>query len=212
MIKGGNAETIFANHLKNTIKDADLVLDIGTSQRFAKELRPYEHWFLGKNYIAAGYKPQSIYGKYNCDCHQDIHDLTFVSNTFDAVICIEVLEHVVDPFQAIRELTRVLKPGGKLLLTTPFLTTYHGKGFDTYTAAHECYPDFWRFTHQGLSHLFKSYQSSTILPLDGPIELRLKEFYLTKYLSISAIRKLVDFIDNPRNGKATTRHLVYAVK
>jgi 2-polyprenyl-3-methyl-5-hydroxy-6-metoxy-1,4-benzoquinol methylase len=81
---------------------------------------PYEGLFKGKRYIAAGYQPRSAYGAYNCDCHQDIQNMTFADASFDAVLCIEVLEHVANPFATARELARVLRPNGRLLLTTPF--------------------------------------------------------------------------------------------
>ena len=212
MLQGGKPEQLFSQCLKETIADAHHILDIGTSQRFAKELRPYEHWFKGKEYIAAGYMPQMGYGKYNCDCHQDIHEMSFEDSYFDAVLCIEVLEHVTNPFKAISEIKRVLRSGGKLLLTTPFLAQYHGKKKTGYSPAHESYPDFWRFTHQGLELLFDDFQSVKVFPLDGPIEFRLKQFYLTKYLGIPFVRKMVDWIDRPRLGKATTRQMVFGTK
>lgn len=48
-----------------------------------------------------------------------ILDIPFQDNTFDVVISSEVIEHVPDPFKAIQELFRVLKPGGTMILTTP---------------------------------------------------------------------------------------------
>jgi SAM-dependent methyltransferase len=127
MLRGGNPEKRFAAALAETVRDSKDILDIGTSQRFAKELRPYEGLFKGKRYVAAGYQPTSAYGAYSCDCDQDIENMTFADASFDAVLCIQVLEHVADPFAAARELARVLRPDGRLLLTTPFLYNYHGK-------------------------------------------------------------------------------------
>ena len=49
----------------------------------------------------------------------DIQMLPFGDETFDTVISCETIEHVPDPPRAVRELTRVLKPGGRLFLTTP---------------------------------------------------------------------------------------------
>ncbi len=45
--------------------------------------------------------------------------------SFDAVLCSEVLEHIPDPLAAVRELARVLKPGGTLVLTAPFNSLTH---------------------------------------------------------------------------------------
>ena len=46
-------------------------------------------------------------------------NLAFRDNTFDAVLMIEVLEHVFDDEKAISEIYRILKPGGKLIITAP---------------------------------------------------------------------------------------------
>lgn len=45
--------------------------------------------------------------------------------SFDAVLCSEVLEHIPDPVAAIKEFSRVLKPGGTLMLTAPFCSLTH---------------------------------------------------------------------------------------
>lgn len=210
MLIGGNPEAIFVDRLQCLLDGAHTILDIGTSQRFAKELRPYESLFYGKKYVAAGYNPSMGYGKYNCDCHQDIDSMTFSDSSFDAVICLEALEHVRNQFQAAREVKRVLKEGGRLLLTAPFLTQYHAKG--SASQAHDQYPDFWRFTHEGLQRLFDDLREVEITPLDGPIEFRLKQLYFNRLLRNPFIRKIVDTIDRPRIGKATSRHLLFGIK
>jgi 2-polyprenyl-3-methyl-5-hydroxy-6-metoxy-1,4-benzoquinol methylase len=46
-------------------------------------------------------------------------DLPFSDKTFDVVLCSEVIEHTPDPLTAIRELCRVVRAGGTLLITTP---------------------------------------------------------------------------------------------
>jgi len=69
--------------------------------------------------------------------------LPFIDNAFDAVISLSVLEHVKDPFLCAREISRVLKPGGKLICSVPFLQPFHG------------YPDhYYNMTSQGLKNIF----------------------------------------------------------
>jgi SAM-dependent methyltransferase len=150
------------------------------------------------------------FGKYNCDCHQNIEEMTFDNSSFDAVICLEVLEHVINPFQAVKQIKRVLRQGGKILLTVPFLYGYHGKG--SRSQSHDSYPDFWRFTHEGLQLLFNDFQTIEITPLDGPIEFRLKQLYCTRFLRMPLFRGIVDAIDPRSIGKATSRHMLFGIK
>lgn len=45
--------------------------------------------------------------------------LPFSDNSFDLIFCSEVLEHLIDPFFTVKEFNRVLKPSGKIIITTP---------------------------------------------------------------------------------------------
>jgi SAM-dependent methyltransferase len=49
----------------------------------------------------------------------DVRKLDFEDDTFDLVVCFEVIEHIEDPFTALDELVRVLVPGGLLLVSSP---------------------------------------------------------------------------------------------
>ena len=214
MITGGRGTKIFEEYLILTIENSHLIIDIGTSERFAKELRPYKDWFVGKNYLAGGYNPKNNFGEYNCDLHIDIENIPYEDNTVDSIICIEVLEHVRNPFKAIEEIYRTLKPGGKVFFTTPFLLGYHGKTKkqDSIKHDHDEYPDYFRFTHQGLELLFKDFSEVNIEVLNGPVEMLMTNARLFKLLKYKMIRKVVDIIDFPKVTKQTTRHLVYAIK
>lgn len=55
----------------------------------------------------------------------DIVDIPEPDRSFDAILCTEVLEHVPDPVAAIKEFYRLLRPGGELILTTPFCSLTH---------------------------------------------------------------------------------------
>lgn len=210
MVSGGRPEAVFGACLRAVLSGSETVLDVGTSQRFAKELRPYESLFDGRQYVAAGYNPSQAFGRYNCDCHQDIEAMTFADGSFDAVLCLEVLEHVQDPLKAATEIQRVLRPGGKVFVSTPFLTGYHGRGGTS--QAHDTYPDFWRFTHEGLLHLFRGLRERQVYALDGPLETRLHFLVPEWLLGARVIRWLVDTFDRPRSGRATTRHVLLGAK
>ena len=53
------------------------------------------------------------------DVKMDLHDIPFEENTFDIIFCNHVLEHVEDDIQCMKELCRVLKPGGWAILQSP---------------------------------------------------------------------------------------------
>lgn len=59
------------------------------------------------------------------DIMSDILNIPEPDESFDAVMCIEVLEHLPDPVGALRELTRLLRPEGRLILTAPFCSLTH---------------------------------------------------------------------------------------
>jgi SAM-dependent methyltransferase len=60
----------------------------------------------------------------------DARHLPCRTTAFDAVVCSEVLEHIVRPCAVLREIHRVLKPGGRLLASVPFLHQIHGEPHD----------------------------------------------------------------------------------
>ncbi len=67
--------------------------------------------------------------------------------SFTTVFCLEVLEHVPNPQAAVAEIQRVLRPGGLLIGSTPFLL-----------GIHEHPHDYYRYTRFGLLHLFRNFE------------------------------------------------------
>lgn len=55
---------------------------------------------------------------------QNLEDQTFESGKFDIVVALEVFEHVMHPYQAIREIARTLKPGGTAILAVPVVNKF----------------------------------------------------------------------------------------
>ena len=68
----------------------------------------------------------------------DICEMPEPDASFDAIMCVEVFEHLPDPLSALREFSRLLKPGGYLMITAPFCAFTHfspyffGTGFSSY--------------------------------------------------------------------------------
>ncbi len=60
----------------------------------------------------------------------DIHEIPFEPDTFDVVLCNHVLEHVRDDIRAMREIYRVLKPGGLAIMQVPFFNPVPDKTFE----------------------------------------------------------------------------------
>jgi len=67
------------------------------------------------------------------DIISDIVSIPESDESFDAILCSEVLEHVPDPVRAIQELDRLLKVGGVLLITAPFASLVHQSPYYFYS-------------------------------------------------------------------------------
>jgi SAM-dependent methyltransferase len=70
------------------------------------------------------------YGKIDYIC--DIIAIPVPDGSFDVVLCTEVLEHVPRPIETLQELSRILVPGGVLLLTAPLASGLHQQPFHFY--------------------------------------------------------------------------------
>lgn len=70
------------------------------------------------------------YGK--IDIVSDINNIPLQNSCVDVILCTEVLEHVPEPVLAIKEMSRLLKPKGKLLLTAPLISGKHQAPYHFY--------------------------------------------------------------------------------
>lgn len=68
----------------------------------------------------------------NIDYVSDITDIPVDSACFDALISTEVLEHLPEPIRALKEFGRVIKPGGRILITAPLNSGLHQEPFHFY--------------------------------------------------------------------------------
>lgn len=67
------------------------------------------------------------------DIVSDITNIPVDGESFDAILCTEVFEHIPDPIAALKEFHRILKPGGVLLLTAPYSMVIHFAPYHFYT-------------------------------------------------------------------------------
>lgn len=74
----------------------------------------------------------------------DAHSLPFRDESFDTCMLSAVLQYCADPGTVVREASRVLKPGGFLVIDAPFMQPYCPEDVAT---------DYWRFTEPGLRRL-----------------------------------------------------------
>lgn len=112
-----------------------LVLDIGCGDRWLEALVRERAHYVGLDSIATG---ATLYGA-SPDLFADATMLPIKEDSVDCVVLLEVLEHLEHPRRALHEIVRVLRPGGRLLLSMPFLYPIHD-------APH----DFQRYTRHGL--------------------------------------------------------------
>lgn len=87
----------------------------------------------------------------------DAHDLPFVDQSYDMVIAVAVLEHVVDPNRVVAEIHRVLVPNGWVFAVTPFLQPVHMGAYD-----------FTRFSLLGHRRLFRWFMEVSSGMAQGP--------------------------------------------
>ena len=132
------------------------VLDVGCGRGFylkALTLYPFIKKIYGvdinKLYIA---KAKSLIGDKRVIIKiASIESLPFSENTFDCVISSEILEHIPDVDKGLKEINRVLKPGGTLLITVP----------------NNNFPFFWDPLNWILMRLFKTHINKDIWWLAG---------------------------------------------
>lgn len=99
------------------IQPGQKVLDAGCARgRFLKALVQTEAELFGVDLTAIFLRGARRNVPKARFCQGSLAELPFAAGTFDAVLCVEALEHLPDTAAAIRELARVLKPGGTLVV------------------------------------------------------------------------------------------------
>lgn len=154
LVLGGSVDGVGIKHLKNILKDDDMLVETDVS-----------------------------YGP-NTTVICDAHEIPFADNSFDLVIAQAVLEHVLDPFQCVVEMNRVLKNGGLIYAETPFMQQVHGGKYD-----------FLRFTDLGHRRMFRTFREINRGVIAGPgsaLVWSLK-YFLTSFANSKKVDRILSY-------------------
>jgi SAM-dependent methyltransferase len=131
-------------------------LDLGCGSRPYESLFAVER-YIGLDVLSSGHPPDAK----RHDLLFDGANIPVRADSVDGVLCTQVLEHTAEPAALLKEIRRVLKPGGVLVMTAPFVWEEHEQPYD-----------FFRYTEFGLRHLLEAngLKVKTLLKTSGTIE------------------------------------------
>jgi SAM-dependent methyltransferase len=149
------------------------VLEVGSKDHGGKNhgaTEPFRKMFPENEYIGVDLEPGKGVDRI-IDLVAGIGDLP--KNHFDLVICCSVLEHVAQPWRMADNLTSLLRPGGTLYMSVPWIWRYHQ------------YPDdFFRYSFRGIMSLFPELSWGKI------------HYSTTRYNEFLVVKDSCLFIDN----------------
>lgn len=128
--------------LAGSVDFPEPIYEFGAFRVPGQEHLPYvRDFFPGKRFIGCDLRPGP-----GVDEVQDLHRLTLPDQSIGTAVMFDTIEHVREPWRALAELHRCLKPGGLLLMSSVWYFPIHA------------YPDdYWRFTASGFSTLLQDF-------------------------------------------------------
>ena len=143
----------FVENVARSLPTGSSILDAGAGESI------YKRFFSHCNYIAIDLAVgESRWNYANLDYVGFLHEMPIENEMFDAVLCTQVLEHLEWPRESVKEMHRVIKPGGKLYMTVPMAQNEHQVPYD-----------FFRYTSYGLESICKhaGFNNIKITPFGG---------------------------------------------
>jgi SAM-dependent methyltransferase len=197
-------DKFFRDKITIIFSQKNYILDIGGGLRIDEKRnnRGKQNNFVDEYLPKVKYVVLDKVADYGPDIVGDIHNLPLADESVDAVICMNVLEHVEEPHKAMKEIYRVLKKGGYAYFDTPFIFFYHPmNGY---------YKDFYRFSRDAWEYMCKDYNHIEIQNVRGALGtvMNLIPFFTkrTKFFDI------IDKFLNKQNSNQTSAYRVFCIK
>lgn len=190
--------------IKKIFSEKEYIVDIGGGLRIdpKRNNRGKENSWVDQYLDKVKYVVLDKVADYNPDIVGDVTKMPFEDGSVDAVLAIHLLEHVEEPQLAVREIYRVLKPGGYAYFDTPFLFYYHPmKGY---------YKDFYRFTRDAWEYMCRDFKTIEIQNVRGAVSTTMNLFPF-----FSKKTKFFDYIDKlfgKQNSDQTAEYRVFCIK
>jgi len=155
------------------------LLDVGCGEKPWKALfAPYADEHIGVDH------PGTIHDTSEVEILADAYSIPLEAASADTILLNEVLEHLERPQDALSEAHRLLRPGGHVIVDTPF-----------FWPIHEAPRDFYRYSPYGLRYLLESsgFEVVEILPLSGAwVTVALEVSYALQDYRRGPLRPMID--------------------
>lgn len=94
-------------------------------------------------------KTFDICEKWKPDILGDITKTNFADDTWDLIVCVQTIEHIPNVWDLPKELYRIIKPGGYIIVDCPWGYPYHGEPE---------FGDYWRISKDGMKAMFNNFK------------------------------------------------------
>jgi SAM-dependent methyltransferase len=128
----------FIRAMAQTVSPGARVLDVGAGDA------PYAELFAHTEYVTLDWESSPHEGARAASVSASADAIPLPDASFDVIVLTQVLEHVRAPADVMIEIARVLRPGGRLFATVPFVWELHEEPHD-----------YWRFTRYALGALLE---------------------------------------------------------